>query len=159
MENNLKNDKCIETLNDIVICETDEYDRLVEMFIRHNLEFSDDEPLPTDLVKCWKAEEPTGRLVAGCVLAMRGGEFVIDGIASEPEYRKQKLGGKLLQMALKEASDRGAKEVYLVAKVPDFFKKHGFYPIDPYTTGQLFDCASCPQFRETCHPEVMKIKL
>ncbi|MGI6752377.1 MAG: GNAT family N-acetyltransferase [Anaerovoracaceae bacterium] len=151
-------DQCIEG-NDIRICETDEYDRLVEMFIRHDLEFSFDEPLPTDLIKCWKAEDLRGNLVAGSVLAMRGGEYVIDGIATEPQYRKRKIGAELLRLALEEAKVRGGSRVFLVAKAPGFFRKQGFLSIDPDSTGQLFDCASCPQFGVNCHPQVMKIEL
>lgn len=142
---------------DYEISVTDEYERLVEMFIRHGLEFSFDEPLPTDLVKCWKAEDPQGKLIGGCVLAMRGGEYIIDGIATEPEYRKQKIGGELLQLALKEARGRGGKRVYLVARAPGFFRKHGFQRIEASEVPELFDCYSCPQFQKTCHPEVMKL--
>lgn len=143
----------------IKISETDEYDRLVEMFIRHDLEFSFDEPLPTDLVKCWKAEDENGILIGGSVLAMRGGEYIIDGISTEPEYRKAKIGSKLLKLALDEVKDRGGDEVYLVAKVPDFFRKHGFEEIDPTLVPQLFDCLLCPQFQKTCFPEVMRLKV
>lgn len=141
------------------ISETDEYDRLVEMFIRHGLEFSFDEPLPTDLVKCWKAEDDNGRLISGCVLAMRGGEYIIDGISTEPEYRKEKIGGKLLKQALDEAKKRDGKEVYLVAKAPGFFRKHGFENIEATDVPELFDCLSCPQYRKSCFPEVMKLKI
>ncbi len=141
------------------ISETDEYDRLVEMFIRHDLEFSIDEPLPTDLVKCWKAEDENGKLISGCVLATRGGEYIIDGIATEPEYRKEKIAGTLLQLALDEVKARGGKEVYLVAKAPGFFKKHGFVEIPATDVPLLFDCLSCPQFQKTCFPETMKLIL
>ncbi|NLP29833.1 MAG: GNAT family N-acetyltransferase [Clostridiales bacterium] len=141
------------------ISKTDDYDRLVEMFIRHDLEFSIDEQLPTQIIQCWKAEDENGQLISGCVLAMRGGEYIIDGIATEPEYRKEKIGGKLLKLALEEAKKRGAEYVFLVAKAPGFFKKHGFKDISIEEVPELFDCYSCPQFQKTCHPEVMKIKL
>lgn len=138
---------------------TDEYERLVEMFIRHDLEFSFDEPLSTDLVKCWKAEDENGRLISGCVLAMRGGEYIIDGIATEPEYRKEKIAGTMLELALEEVRNRGGKVVYLVAKAPGFFRKHGFQDINAAEVPDLFDCYSCPQFQKTCFPEVMKLVL
>jgi amino-acid N-acetyltransferase len=140
------------------ISTTDDYDRLVEMFIRHGLEFSFDEPLPTDLVQCWKAEDENGRLISGCVLALRGGEYVIDGIATEPEYRKEKIGGMLLQLALDEVKARGGNTTYLVAKAPGFFRKHGFQTIQASEAPNLFDCLSCPQFEKTCHPEIMKLE-
>lgn len=138
---------------------TDEYERLVEMFIRHGLEFSFDEPLPTDLVKCWKAENDGGNLLSGCVLAMRGGEYIIDGIATEPEYRKEKIAGTLLLLAVDEVRKRGGKAVYLVAKAPGFFRKHGFQRIEASSVPDLFDCCSCPQFNRSCYPEIMQLEL
>lgn len=141
------------------VSETDDYNKLVEMFIRHDLEFSFDEPLPTDLVKCWKAEDENGRLISGCVLAMRGGKYIIDGIATEPEYRKEKIGGALLKLALDEAKSRGADAVYLVAKAPGFFRKHGFKTIDAEEVPGIFDCPSCPQYLKACFPEIMKLDI
>ena len=141
------------------ISKTDDYEKLVEMFIRNGLEFSIEEPLPTDLVQCWKAEDEAGTLIGGCVLALRGGEYIIDGIAAEPEYRRKKLGGELLDLALREARRRGAAKVYLVAKAPGFFRKHGFGTIEPEQVPGLFDCPSCPQYRKSCYPEVMEITL
>jgi amino-acid N-acetyltransferase len=142
-----------------MISKTDDYDSLVAMFIRNGLEFSIDEPLPTDLVQCWKAEDENGKLIGGCVLARRGGEYIIDGIAAEPEYRKKKLGGGLLDLALSEARKQGAAKVYLVAKAPGFFRKHGFGTIGPEQVPDLFDCPSCPQYGNGCYPEVMEIAL
>lgn len=146
---------------------TDDYDGLVEMFIRHGLEFSFDEPLPTDLVQCWEAREAedaagaaAGRRIGGCVLALRGGKYIIDGISAEPEYRKQKVGGTMLEMALQEARDRDADEVWLVAKAPGFFRKHGFVTVSPEAAPEgVFDCLQCPQFQVDCWPEIMVLKL
>lgn len=139
------------------ISTTDDYEGLVEMFTRHGLEFSFNEPLETRVVQCWKAEGAGGKLISGCVLALRGGAYIIDGIATEPEYRKEKIAGTLLELALKEARDRGADRVYLVARAPGFFRKHGFYDIPAGDVPELFDCHSCPQFGTTCQPEVMRL--
>lgn len=143
----------------LTISPTEEYEKLVEMFIRHGLEFSMEETLDTEIVKCWKAEDAEGRLVSGCVLALRGGEYIIDGISTEPDRRKEHIAGRLLTLALEEARSRGAGKVLLVARAPGFFRRHGFLTIAPESTGDIFDCVSCPQFRQTCHPEVMEILL
>ncbi|MDO4552159.1 MAG: GNAT family N-acetyltransferase [Bacillota bacterium] len=138
---------------------TEDQGGLVEMFIRHGLEFSFDEPLPTDVVKCWKAEEG-GRQIGGCILALRGGKYVIDGISAEPEYRKQKVGSSLLALALEEAARRGGREVWLVARAPGFFRKNGFEARTPEETPEgLFDCPQCPQFQKECFPEIMQLFL
>ena len=46
-------------MKDLKIAETKDYDRLVPMFIAHRLEFSEDEPVPTDIVKCWQLTDET----------------------------------------------------------------------------------------------------
>ena len=67
---------------------TNEYERLVQFFVKNGLEFDGDEEVDTDIVKCWKISQAVqedlthikdahadGRdaLVAGCVLALREG--------------------------------------------------------------------------------------
>lgn len=143
----------------VTVARTDEYDRLVEMFLRHGLEFSSEEPLPTDPVQGWKAEDENGRLISGCILARRGGEYIIAGIATEPEYRQARIGSELLQLALSEARARGGDRIYLVARAPGFFRKHGFTGIPADEVPGLFDCCNCPQLGVTCHPEVMMLAL
>jgi N-acetylglutamate synthase-like GNAT family acetyltransferase len=144
----------------VAISETDDYDALVELFIRNDLEFSVDEAVPTDLVKCWAAAEPgaPGRLVGGCVLALREGAFIIDGIAAEPEYRERQLGKKLLSLAVNEAKTRGGKELFLVARAPEFFRKQGFVTIPRAGAPTFFECFACPQYNVRCFPEVMRLE-
>jgi ribosomal protein S18 acetylase RimI-like enzyme len=160
------------------ISETDGYDELVAMFIKNGLEFSEEEasggfPVPTDIVKCWKVTElfaahdeaagspggnsGTGRLIGGCVLALREDSFIIDGIAMEPEYRKLRLGKKLLGLAVGEAKSRGAGEMFLVARAPGFFRKQGFVTIPRGDAPNFFECFTCPQYNRECFPEVMRL--
>ena len=86
------------------ISETEDYEKLVPFFIENELEFSEDEPVPTDLVKCWqivrKDEAGEEQLIGAFVLAKREDEFIVDGIAIAPEYRKYKLGKTLLEKPL-----------------------------------------------------------
>ncbi|MDR2088655.1 MAG: GNAT family N-acetyltransferase [Clostridiales Family XIII bacterium] len=171
------------------ISEMDDYDALVALFIRNELEFSVDDEIPTDIIKCWKAvaaradaggergarnegedkarpggggaasDKGEGRLVGGCVLALREGAFIIDGIAAEPEYRAQKLGSKLLGLALGEAKARGGREMFLVARAPGFFRKHGFVTVPRDGAPTFFECFGCPQYNVSCFPEVMRLAL
>ena len=66
------------------ISETEDYEKLVPFFIENELEFSEDEPVPTDLVKCWqivrKDEAGEEQLIGAFVLAKREDEFIVDGI-------------------------------------------------------------------------------
>ena len=119
-----------------VITTTDDYERLVPFFVANDLEFPDEEDyeVPTDLVQCWKVTEGAQpepdedsaeykidrhRLIGGFVLAERQGEFIVDGIAVDPEYRKEKLGKALLDLGIAETRKRGGKKI-LVAAHRDF---------------------------------------
>jgi ribosomal protein S18 acetylase RimI-like enzyme len=164
----------------VTISETDDYGALVAMFIENGLEFPDEEasdvfPVPTDIVKCWKAEEMfarhddapasvggarvgVGALIGGCVLALREGSFIIDGIAVDAGYRELRLGKKMLEIAVSEAKSRGSTELFLVARAPNFFRKQGFVTIPREDAPNFFECFTCPQYNESCFPEVMLLK-
>lgn len=139
----------------INIAVTEDYDRLVPFFIENGLEFSEEDPTPTDLVRCWEAVEE-GRLIGGVVLARRDGEFIIDGIAAAPEYRGEGLGRKLLRIGLEETVRRGGTRIYLVARAPDFFRKEGFEEVPKEEAPDFFECLTCDQYGVSCHPEVMR---
>lgn len=153
-------------MKDFKIRETEDYESLVPFFIENDLEFSEDEPVPTDIVKCWDVrEEETGgenekgRLIGGFVLARRQGEFIVDGIAVDPEYRKAKLGQTLLEKGIEEARSRGGKRIFLVARAPGFFRKNGFVTVERKDAPNFFECLTCPQYGVDCHPEVMRLDL
>lgn len=138
---------------------TEDYEKLVPFFIENELEFSDEDPVPTDLIKCWEIVDGEGKLIGGFVLAKREGEFIVDGIAIDPEYRKLKLGKALLERGIEEALKQGAKRIYLVARAPGFFKKYGFVAIPREESPDFFECLTCPQYQVSCFPEVMKMEL
>ena len=58
----------------IRIASTEDYERLVPFFIENGLEFSEEDETPTDLVRCWDAEDD-GRLIGGFVLEVEGSEY------------------------------------------------------------------------------------
>jgi ribosomal protein S18 acetylase RimI-like enzyme len=162
----------------IAIKVTEAYESLVELFIRNGLEFSAEEETPTDLTRCWEARalpaaagvstdtgasadaaHTDGRLAGGCVLAMREGEYIIDGIAVEPDFRKRRVGEQLLERAIRETAARGGKRLYLVARAPDFFRGQGFVAIARADAPNFFECFSCPQYKTSCFPEVMRLDM
>lgn len=140
------------------VAEAKDYDKLVPFFIENELEFSQEEPIPTDLVKCWEVVSGgDGRLMAALALAKREGEFIIDGIAVEKSSRKLRLGTLLLNKAVAETLSRGGGCIYLVARAPEFFRKYGFQTVPKEEAPSFFECFTCPQLGKTCHPEVMKL--
>ena len=133
---------------------------LVSFFIENGLEYTEGEEIATDLVKCWKAEEAgSGRLVGGCILALRQGRFICDGIATDPSVRGQRIGEHLLLTMTAEAGARGGEAIYLVARAPGFFAKYGFEPITREEAPTFFECFTCPQYGVSCSPEVMRLAL
>ena len=140
---------------------TEDYDKLVPFFIENDLEFTEEDAIqvPTDLECLWEAVDENGRLIGGFVLAKRQGEFIVDGIAVDSEYRKEKLGSALLKGGIEEAAKRGGRRIYLVARAPEFFRKHGFVTVSREEAPNFFECLTCPQYGVDCHPEVMRLDL
>ncbi len=152
----------MEMLN-FKISETEDYEKLVPFFIENELEFSEEEPVPTDLEKCWqivkKDEDGNEELIGAFVLAKREGEFIVDGIAVAPEYRQYKLGKTLLAKGIEETLRLGGKRIFLVARAPGFFRKQGFVTVPREEAPNFFECLTCPQYGVSCHPEVMRLDL
>ncbi len=76
----------------VTLKRTDEYERLVKFFVENDLEFDGDEEVDTDIIQCFKMVDPKDNLIGGAVLAKREGEYIIDGIAVDPAFRKFGLG-------------------------------------------------------------------
>ena len=142
-------------MGEIVYSEIPDERPLVRLFIDNGLEYSENEEISTDSVKCWKAEDG-GRLVGGCALAMREGRYICDGIATDPSVRGQRIGEHLLLNMLDEVRDMGGDAIYLVARAPGFFSKYGFMSIEREEAPTFFECFSCSQYNKTCYPEVMR---
>ena len=138
---------------------TDEYERLVRFFVENQLEFDGDDEVDTDIVKCWKITQGDDYLVAGCVLAKREEEYIIDGIAVDKVMRKTGMGKILVDKVISEVKKLGGERIYLVARAPGFFRKLGFEAIDPSEAPNFFECKQCPQYQVSCHPEVMKLEI
>ena len=146
-------------MTEMVLKETDEYEKLVRFFVENKLEFDGDEEVDTDIVNCYEVTDKDGQLIGAAVLAEREGRFIIDGIAVDGKYRKRKIGEMLLEKIKEQVGKLGGRELYLVARAPGFFRKNGFKTIDPAEAPNFFECKYCPQYNVTCHPEVMKLEL
>ena len=112
--------------------------------------------MPTDLVKCWEITDADeeDKLIGGFVLARREGEFIVDGIAIDPAYRKCRL-----DRGVEETLKQGGRRIFLVARAPEFFRKQGFVTVAREEAPNFFECLTCPQYGVSCHPEVMRMDL
>lgn len=138
---------------------TEDYERLAKFFMDNDLEFSENEPVPTDLVKSWELIHGDDNLVGGAVLAKRQGEYIIDGIAVEKLYRKFNLGTILLDKIIDQVKKLGGTKIFLVARAPEFFRKKGFKTVDKDNAPNFFECLTCPQYNVNCHPEIMMLEV
>lgn len=134
---------------------TEDLYTLNKFFEENDLEIGDeDEPEKTDPVAAWNVVDTKG-MAGGILLALCEGEYILDGIAVREDLRGTNLGKELLFKILKEAKNRGAKRIYLVARAPDFFRKYGFKKTNPAKVPPFFGCLGCPQYNKICFPEVM----
>lgn len=146
-------------MSDLKIATTKDYDSLVPMFIANRLEFSEEEPVPTDIVRCWQLTDDSGRLQGGAVLALREGSFIVDGIAVNEQYRSSGAGRQLLEHIISAVRQLGGSSIFLVARAPGFFRKSGFVTVDRADAPQFFECFTCPQYGKECRPEVMRLDI
>lgn len=145
--------------NGLTLSETDEYDRLVRFFVENRLEYDGDEEVDTDILKSYKVTAGKDHLVGGACLALREGRYIIDGIAVDRALRRMKIGNMLLQAIIGEVKARGGDSIYLVARSPDFFRANGFRAVKPEEAPNFFECRYCPQYKTTCHPQIMKLDI
>jgi len=142
------------------VADETEYPRLMKFFEANQLEVDAEEVVPTDVVKSWKiTTRENNNLVGAIVLALRQGEYIIDGIAVEQASRKTNVGKTLLDQAIATVQARGGKRIYLVARAPGFFRKSGFATIPRESAPNFFECLTCPQYGVDCHPEVMLMEV
>ncbi len=138
--------------------ETKDYQKLVDFFIKNDLEFDEDEGENTNYIKAYQVTHG-GDIVGAIALSLTEGQYVISGIAVDPVYRKMKLGKMMLEKIITKVLDMGADHIILVARAPEFFKKFGFVNVAKEEEPDFFSCVGCPQNQVTCFPQVLKLQL
>lgn len=146
-------------MSEIKITVTDDMDVLNDFFEANDLEISDAEPVETNVIKAWRADDENGKLVGGVCLAFREGDYIIDGIAVNQSLRGKRMGEKLLGLAIDQVKSLGGKKLFLVARAPGFFKTQGFNIVSEKEAPLFFECADCPQYKVDCFPEIMLLEV
>lgn len=142
----------------IRIIPIDDHDSLNALYERNDLEISEEEPVSTDAVQSWVLRDDD-KTAGAATLAVREGEYIIDGIALEPEFRGGGLGSALLAAVIDDVRQRGGKRIYLVARAPEFFAANGFSEVERSDAPMFFECFGCDQYNARCFPKVMKYTL
>lgn len=143
---------------DKIIRRTIDYRKLVPLFIKSGLEIHEEDPTPTGLVTCFEmVDEKTGELIGASGLVHDNGLYIVRCIAVDEKYRGNGYGRLLVEVVLEELNQLQAKEAWLTAKIPGFYKKFGFEVIDRVVAPRISNCQECPQFQNGCESEIMKI--
>ncbi len=89
------------------------------------------------------------RVVACAALHVTWSDLAeIRSLAVDEKEQNQGIGSSLIQACLEEAKELGIPKVFCLVRKPDFFKKHGFQPIDKTELPQKVwaECYRCPKF-------------
>ncbi len=137
------------------IISVDDHESLNRFYEKIDLEISEEDPVGTDAVKSWVLVEDE-KLAGAATLALREGEYIIDGIALDESYRGGGRGTALLNTVIDEVRKRGGSRIYLVARAPEFFGASGFKEVERADAPEFFECFGCSQYGVKCFPKVME---
>lgn len=133
-----------------------DFEGMLPMFIEEGLEFEADTKAPDSLLLCFELyERISDERIGGISLTYEYGEYVIRSVAIRSDHQGRGLGKYLVSTAIEEAVQWGAKRVMLTAKVPDFYKKMGFYIIPRENAPEISECQKCRHFHNGCDSEIM----
>ena len=138
---------------------TQEYYALSVLFHDAGLEVKIQKEIPQTALKLWECLNEEEHLIAGCQLGMRSGHYVLESLAVENSYRGTGIGKELLNLAEKEAMSMGAQEIWLVAKVPEYYEKFDWLRISSKEAPDISKCLHCGQFEKSCFPAIMRKRL
>lgn len=137
------------------IISVNDHESLNRFYEKNDLEISEEDPVGTDAVKSWVLVEDE-KLAGAATLALREGEYIIDGIALDESYRGGGRGTALLNTVIDEVRKRGGSRIYLVARAPEFFGAIGFKEVERADAPEFFECFGCSQYGVKCFPKVME---
>lgn len=113
-------------------------------------------------LRAFQVAELKDGTIIGCVAVDATWDYLVEirSLAVVREWQKHQIGRRLVESALREAGEFGAREVFTLTYVPDFFKRFGFEVIDRNTLPHKvwLVCVKCPKFPD-CGEVAMKMTL
>ena len=99
-----------------------------------------------------------GDELAGCV-ALKGSGMAcsVEWLAVRRQHRGKGIGRMLVDRIASDARRSGAKQLWALARTPDFFIHIGFVEgsLEASPGPSLDNCRRCDQFRTTCSPKIV----
>lgn len=137
--------------------QTHNYIQFKELFTSSGLEFNLDETgeKPEGFILAYECKDSNGELIGAAAICKRAGYFVLQDIAVRDLERGKGIGKALLHKCMNKMEALGAEQIYLMAKEPKFFERHGFEYINANMASDIFSCLSCKQYGNTCLPKLM----
>ena len=100
--------------------------------------------------------------IIGCIALHVSWEDIVEirSLAVDEMYQGSGIGVKLVLAALEDARELGAKKVFTLTFVPEFFAKSGFTYVERSTLPHKIwqDCMKCPLFPD-CGETAMILEL
>ena len=135
-----------------VLRKTEDYQSVRHLALEAGLEDGDFEGI-TSVYGYYIANE-----LAGCVaLKDSGNACSVEWLAVRRQHRGKGIGRMLVDKIASDARRSGAKQLWALARTPDFFFHIGFAESSlEASPGPTFDnCRRCDQFRTTCSPKIV----
>ena len=101
-----------------------------------------------------------GKVVGCCSLEIIWADLAeIKSLAVDKEYQSKGIGQKMVEEALKQASELGVMKVFALTLAAKFFLKAGFDIVDKDTLPMKVwsDCARCPKQQNCDETAVIKL--
>jgi len=105
--------------------------------------------------------EDRGRVIGCCALHISWQDLVeVKSLAVEKSKQKMGIGTRLVEVAIGEAKELGAKKIFVLTYQPGFFKQFGFKKIKTASLPHKIwaECINCPKFPD-CQETAMIKKL
>jgi len=137
------------------IIESNDYPKLTYLFHESGLEVEPGIERPDNVVKCWECIDEAGRLLGAASLEIRSGEYVVADVAVDRNYQGENIGTRLMETVEAEIASLGGKDAWLIAKVPLFYAKLGWEPVEREQAPDISKCFFCLKYGKECKPQVM----
>jgi N-acetylglutamate synthase-like GNAT family acetyltransferase len=87
--------------------------------------------------------------------------FSVEWLAVCEGMRHRGIGRRLVTRVADDAKSLGARDLWALARAPEFFLRIGFRLCsEEESPGPTYSgCAECPQYRSSCHPRIVVLRL
>lgn len=111
------------------------------LYHESGLEVTPSQEAPEGTLALWRCDDlEDGSLLGAATLQMRAGHHVLAHLA----------------VAEAQAVRLGAKELWLVGKVPDFYRQFHWVEVPREDAPPISKCLTCDQFQVDCFPSIMR---